>query len=509
MQTDTLVVSPTKPMTVKTAIPFFVMAFGLSWGVAALAIVFADKLEPIFGPIGLTNPLFFIAVYAPAISGISLVLRHYGIVGLRSFAKRLTLWHMPQGWAIYLALGIPAVFYLGAWLKGSSLSFPFDPWYAVIPALLLMLVLGPMEEFGWRGVALPLLQRKFRPIGADLILSILWATWHLPAFFLSGTPQSQWSFPMFFIGVVSISWILTPLFNAAHGSILIAAIYHFQMNNPIWPDAQPYDSLLFALIAVLAVFVNRTAMFSRSAGVTSVLMPGDEEPCARRAAPAMSPRKPKTAVLTREQIVAAAVSLVDRDGLSSLSMRRLAAELGVGPMTLYYHVPDKFALEDLIFDAILGEVDFSADDPTLDPEERAVSMGYALRAALLAHPNTVPITLSRAARTPGQLRPVEVMLGILYDMGLDATDAIAAVDVVGQYVFGTTLAYVNQLAAEGKPSEVPEVGGGSMTAEQFPNLTRAIAESEYLGWDRMFDRGLRALVRGLIVERISRPSPPG
>lgn len=82
---------------------------------------------------------------------------------------------------------------------------------------------------------------------------------------------------MFFIGVVSISFILTPLFNAASGSILVAATYHFQMSNPIWPDAQPYDSLIFAAIAVVAVIVNRRAMFSRGAGVTSVLMAGDEE----------------------------------------------------------------------------------------------------------------------------------------------------------------------------------------------------------------------------------------
>jgi len=269
-------VIPRKPMTGRTVILFFAMAFGLSWGLAAVAIVFAEQLEPIFGPLGLTNPLFFAAVYAPALSGIGLVLRHYGVAGLRSYLRRLTLWRVPRGWAFYLLLGIPAAFYLGAWLKGSPLAFPFDPWFTVIPALLLMLGLGPMEEFGWRGVALPLLQRKFRPIGADLILSVLWAVWHLPAFFLSGTPQSQWSFPAFFIGVVSISWILTPLFNAAGGSILVAAIYHFQMNNPIWPDAQPYDSLIFAVIAVLAVVVNRQAMFSRSAGVTSVLFPGEE-----------------------------------------------------------------------------------------------------------------------------------------------------------------------------------------------------------------------------------------
>lgn len=217
----------------------------------------------------------------------------------------------------------------------------------------------------------------------------------------------------------------------------------------------------------------------------------------------MSPRKANTPVLTRAQIVAAAVALVDRDGLAALSMRRLAGELGVGPMSLYYHVPDRAALEDLIFDAVLGEVDFSGDDPDLPVEERAVRMGYALRAALLAHPNTVPITLSRAARTPGQLRPVDTMLGILYDMGLAPTDAIAVVDVVGQYVFGTTLAYVNNQAQQEPPPDVPETGGESgITPEDFPHLARAIQESEYLGWEEMFDRGLRALVRGLIVDRL-------
>lgn len=208
--------------------------------------------------------------------------------------------------------------------------------------------------------------------------------------------------------------------------------------------------------------------------------------------------------MTREQIVAAALALIDRDGLAALSMRRLAAELGVGPMSLYYHVPDKSALEDLILDAVLGEVDFSGDDPTLDAEERAVRLGQELRAALLAHPHTVPITLSRSARTPGQLRPVEAMLGILYDLGLQPTDAIAAVDVVGQFVFGTTLSYVNHIAQEEQATSLSETGGDSgLNPEDFPHLTRALQEADYLGWDEMFDRGLRALVRGLIVDKVN------
>lgn len=266
-----------KGFTTRTLIVFFVIAFVQSWGLAALGIFFSEQLEPIFGPIGMTNPLFVLAVYAPGFAGIGLVLWHYGVRGLASYLKRLAIWRMPWAWAAYLLVGIPAVYYAGAAIKGGDLSFPFDPWYSVLPALLVGLLLGPMEEFGWRGVALPLLQRRFRPIAADLILSSLWAIWHVPAFFMSGTPQSEWSFPAFFVGVVAISFVLTPLFNASRGSILIPALYHFQMNNPFWPDAQPWDSLLFALVAVAVVFLNRKAMFTKGAGVTSVLMPGDEE----------------------------------------------------------------------------------------------------------------------------------------------------------------------------------------------------------------------------------------
>lgn len=257
---------------------FFGMAFGLSWGLMGLYFAFPTQITAIFGPVGYTNPLFIVSVYAPGLSGIFLVLYHYGFRGFLSYLKRLTIWRMPLPWLLFLAVGIPAAFYAASALKGDfSLAFPFTPWYSVVPALLTGLLIGPMEEFGWRGVALPLLQRRFRPITADLVLSSLWAVWHVPAFFMDGTPQSDWSFPAFFVGVVSISFILTPLFNATGGSILAAAAYHFQVNNPIWPDAQPWDSLVFALVAIVIVVLNRKAMFSHDYAVTEVLSAGDEE----------------------------------------------------------------------------------------------------------------------------------------------------------------------------------------------------------------------------------------
>jgi membrane protease YdiL (CAAX protease family) len=258
-------------MTTKTLVPFLALAFGLTWGIAALLILFTDQIVAIFGEIRMSNPLFILAVYSP---GFASVLRYYGFKGLASFFRRLTLWRASRLWWLYLIMGIPVTFYAGAALKGTiSDPFPFSPWYQVLPALALALFLGPIEEFGWRGVALPLFQRKFNPFWAGLILGIIWAVWHIPAFLLSGTAQSAWSFTPFFVGVVAISVILTPLFNDSRGSLLIAVLYHFQMNNPIWPDAQPWDSLLFAIAAVIIVWLNRRTMFQYGSGVTDILMP--------------------------------------------------------------------------------------------------------------------------------------------------------------------------------------------------------------------------------------------
>ena len=111
------------------------------------------------------------------------------------------------------------------------------------------------------------------PIWAGLLLGTLWATWHLPAFLLEGTPQSEWSFAAFFVGLVAVELTLTPMFDAAHGSLLIPMLYHFQLNGPIWPDAQPIDSFIFIAVAVIVVVLNRRKMFSRGHAPTELIAP--------------------------------------------------------------------------------------------------------------------------------------------------------------------------------------------------------------------------------------------
>jgi len=94
------------------------------------------------------------------------------------------------------------------------------------------------------------------------VLGAIWGIWHLPAFFVGGTPQSGWSFLPFFVGVVAASVIMTGLYNATRGSLLLVMVMHFQLNNPLWPDAQPYDSGMLALAAVVFAWVGRNGAFS-------------------------------------------------------------------------------------------------------------------------------------------------------------------------------------------------------------------------------------------------------
>ena len=258
-------------LTTRSVWWFFAATFAVTWGLGMLTLVLIEPIESLFGPMGYTNPVFVLMVYSPGFVALFMVWRHSGGAGLVALLRRLTLWRMSPGWWVLLLLGMPAVFYAGAAVNGTATDFPFDPWFRVLPALLPALLIGQYEYLGWRGVALPLLQRRFAPLWSALIVGAVAAVWHTPAFLMAGTKQSAWAYWPFFFGVVAISVILTPMFNAAGGSLLIAALFHAQMNGPAWPDAQPWDMLGFVLVAIVVVIVNRRAMLTRGAGATEVL----------------------------------------------------------------------------------------------------------------------------------------------------------------------------------------------------------------------------------------------
>jgi uncharacterized protein len=255
--------------------PFLSITFGLAWGILAMFILLPRQMSEMFGELSGLHPLFILAVWAPAIAAFIVVIYHSGLGGLRRYLSRILLWRCSLAWYAFLSIGMPLLFFGGSALKGNLFAapYPFSSVQSLLVALALTAIKGPIEEFGWRGLALPLLQRKLAPIWAGLILGAIWGFWHLPAFLLSGTPQSAWSFTPFFVGSIALSAIVTPLFNASRGSILLSALFHFQCNNPIWPDAQPYDTVAFVATAVLVVWLNRKAMFRKASAMTDIIPP--------------------------------------------------------------------------------------------------------------------------------------------------------------------------------------------------------------------------------------------
>lgn len=267
--------SPRAPYTVPSQglLYFLALTFAITWGVVGAYILTPEWASKSFGEISGSHPLFFLATWAPAISAFVLVFSYAGAAGLRDFLSRLLLWRGSPGWAAFILVGVPLVFVAGSLMKGGPVFAPLPPEGAgpVVAVLFMMLFLGPVEEFGWRGLAQPVLQRHMAPIWAGMLIGAMWGLWHLPAFFLSGTVFAGWNFLPFFVGNVVLAVLVTPIFNRAKGGLLWPMLFHWQLINPFWPGAQPWDTWILVAVAAVAVWWNRSTMFTREGAVTEVV----------------------------------------------------------------------------------------------------------------------------------------------------------------------------------------------------------------------------------------------
>ncbi|OOY15692.1 CAAX protease family protein [Thioclava sp. DLFJ4-1] len=269
----------TPKSTARALLAFLALTFAITWGVIGSYIFWPDAMAARFGQISGSHPLFFLATWAPAIAAFTVVLASAGIGGLRRFLSRLLIWRCPEPWWGFILLVIPLVFMAGSLIKGGPLLAPMPPEGvgAMVSVMFMMLLLGPIEEFGWRGVAQPLLQRHLAPFWAGVLIGAIWGVWHLPAFYLAGVVFAQWSFLPFFIGNITLAVLVTPIFNATRGSLLLPMLFHWQLINPFWPDAQPWDTWILVGVAAIVVWWKRDMMFTREGAVTEVI-PGEERP---------------------------------------------------------------------------------------------------------------------------------------------------------------------------------------------------------------------------------------
>ena len=243
---------------------FFVAVFVWTWGIAALMVLAPDWVEATFGEMSASQPLFVLAVYAPSLLGVVLTAVFEGRSGLGRLLARLNPLRIAWWWyplIIVAMLALSAVCGVVAWWLGGS-GPGFAGWSALGLALTVMFVVepGPIgEELGWRGFALPRLLESFSPRSAGFILGVIWAVWHLPAFFISGTPQEALALPVFLVGAVALSVLATWLYVNTAGSVLASILLHRMANG-----ANDLTETRFEAFAVGLTVVAVVLWFTRS-----------------------------------------------------------------------------------------------------------------------------------------------------------------------------------------------------------------------------------------------------
>ena len=210
--------------------------------------------------------------------------------------------------------------------------------------------------------------------------------------------------------------------------------------------------------------------------------------------------RPRNPLLSRERIVAAAVALVDAEGLAALSTRRLAAELGVSGPSLYNHFATKDELLDAVIDHVLGEVDLSMwAEPSREWQPPLLAWARSYRGALVAHPQLVPVLAQGPGRRANALRLADAVFGGLVDAGWSKGEATRIGALMRYFVFGSAL---GSFAAGFVDDE-------QVYAGDYPHLGEAhlLAERQRQVDEGAFEAGLTALVDGLALRYAAQGRP--
>ena len=199
------------------------------------------------------------------------------------------------------------------------------------------------------------------------------------------------------------------------------------------------------------------------------------------------------ATLSRERIVEAAARLADERGIERLTMRELAAALGVGTMSIYYHLPDKRSLNEAVADFLWTEI--AVPSARLAWEERMRAIATALRKVARRHPGLAPLLLTRRHTGPEGLRPVEALLAAARDAGFGARGSVRCFRVLVGYVVGLAQAEVAR-SAVGLGASARWLRSRAAAA-RFPNLRAALtAAADKSFADEEFAFGLEILLDG-------------
>lgn len=208
---------------------------------------------------------------------------------------------------------------------------------------------------------------------------------------------------------------------------------------------------------------------------------------------------PPKAKFDRAKLQDAALSIVDGQGLSALSMRTLATALGTGPMTLYNYVRDRSDLDALVVEAVMSKVRLPRESGTWQADVRAIveSTWRTVR----RHPNVIPLALTRRTLHETTLEWAEALLRALARSGRTGVDLLVAFRTVSGFVMGLAQAQLADPLSPQEDGANPDVKRvQALAAERFPRLIEIAGAAAKVGADKEFRAGLDIVMAGLCNE---------
>jgi AcrR family transcriptional regulator len=200
---------------------------------------------------------------------------------------------------------------------------------------------------------------------------------------------------------------------------------------------------------------------------------------------------PRPRSLTSAAIASAALAVIDSDGVAGLSMRAVAAQLGIGTMSLYRYVRDREELELLVVDLVLAEVD-TGQRRRLPWQRRLAELAESARSAVAVHPAVIPLLLTHRHAAPNSWRWGEAMLGALTEAGFTGQQRVIAFRCLLAYIIGALQAeYLGPLSGPGTTALA------ALSAAGYPLLAETAKYASEVPPQQEFGQGLDIVLRGL------------
>jgi len=218
---------------------YFFLAYAVTWSFHIPLVLSRRGLIETQIPMS----IHYLGAFGPMIAALVLTALTEETPGIRALLGRWFRWRVAVRYYAFAILGPLGLFALAvlinrlvteAWADLSLLGeADYLPYLSPLGTLLLWFLTYALgEETGWRGYALPRLQRKYSAASATLILAILWACWHIPAFFYRDTyiQMGLLGFPMFLVSITFATMVFTWLYNTTGGSLLLVILFHAFFN---------------------------------------------------------------------------------------------------------------------------------------------------------------------------------------------------------------------------------------------------------------------------------------